>query len=150
MGLEYCHEHGEVEAQDDDGIARCPECGYATSTTLQEAIYFAQLDDVGHSYTSGEDEADNLARKQAHALQAGDEVTWNDPDDGICTKTFRILRIEWLTADVTQIAGDDGSELEANYHELSANEGTEELCAICGMPYATCPCDVTDITLEGE
>ena len=34
---EYCPEHGEVIPTDDDGIAKCPTCDRATSTTPEEA-----------------------------------------------------------------------------------------------------------------
>jgi hypothetical protein len=37
---EYCPEHGKVSTQDDEGIARCPQCGRATSTTPEEAARY--------------------------------------------------------------------------------------------------------------
>lgn len=42
---EYCAEHGEVESVDDDGIERCPKCQQATSTTMEEAVRFANQEE---------------------------------------------------------------------------------------------------------
>ena len=37
---EYCHEHGPVRPNMYRGVARCPKCGHATSTTPEEASRF--------------------------------------------------------------------------------------------------------------
>ena len=54
-------------------------------------------------------------------LHAGDQVKWNDPDDGICTKVIDIVAIFYpiTTSDVIKIWGKDGSYLECYAKELS-------------------------------
>ena len=51
-------------------------------------------------------------------LQPGDEVFWNDPDDGICSRYYTIQHIE-LNGNIVCITDVDGSSLEAFAHELS-------------------------------
>jgi hypothetical protein len=47
-------------------------------------------------------------------IQAGDKVTWNDPDDGLCSRTGRIhsisyhedeesAMITWENGDITEV-----------------------------------------------
>jgi len=52
------------------------------------------------------------------SLQPGDEVTWNDPDDGACTRTLTIRSIEYRP-DMVQITDTDGGYLECFLEELS-------------------------------
>jgi hypothetical protein len=56
--------------------------------------------------------------KDVKKLEPGDEVTWNDPDDGACTRTDTIGSIE-LHGDIVRITWRDGSDLECWAHELS-------------------------------
>lgn len=51
-------------------------------------------------------------------LHTGDEVTWNDPDDGLCTRTLKIQEIT-IVGDIVQIIDDHGTYLECFKHELS-------------------------------
>jgi hypothetical protein len=51
-------------------------------------------------------------------LCPGDEVTWNDPDEGRCTRTGAIQYIK-VTGNVVQITWNDGSDLECFARELS-------------------------------
>lgn len=60
---------------------------------------------------SGEGEMD---RKN---LQIGDEVYWNDPDDGMCSGVFKI--VEFINDTVVLLRNDSGSETEAFLNELS-------------------------------
>ncbi len=55
---------------------------------------------------------------QVRKLRPNDEVTWNDPDDGICSKTDKILEIE-IKGDIVCITWMDGSYLECFARELS-------------------------------
>lgn len=59
--------------------------------------------------------------KQAKALHPGDEVTWNDPDDGACTCTFTILEIHHHCDDIFKITKMDGGYIEVLASELSPN-----------------------------
>lgn len=52
-------------------------------------------------------------------LHAGDEVYWNDPDNGLCSKTIKIATIEVRPCYTVIITGDDGSYLECFASELS-------------------------------
>lgn len=51
-------------------------------------------------------------------LHDGDEVTWNDPDDGLCSRVLTILTIE-VNGDVVCIVDRDGNYLECLPSELS-------------------------------
>ena len=51
-------------------------------------------------------------------LHSGDEVTWNDPDGGLCSKTIVISSIE-IKGDTICISDKDGGYLECFDHELS-------------------------------
>lgn len=51
-------------------------------------------------------------------LQPGDEVFWNDPDNGQCSRVYRIQTIE-RNGDVISITEPDGSYLECFANELS-------------------------------
>jgi hypothetical protein len=52
-------------------------------------------------------------------LAPGDEVTWNDPDEGECTRTLRIQKIEFHGDDIVKIYDTEGNYLEARVEELS-------------------------------
>jgi len=47
----------------------------------------------------------------------GDEVFWNDPDNGICSKYIKILQIEYI-GEVVRIMDYDGNILECFLEEL--------------------------------
>lgn len=51
-------------------------------------------------------------------LRTGDQVTWTDPDKGICTRTFTIASI-WFDQGVIKITDTEGGELECYPRELS-------------------------------
>lgn len=69
--------------------------------------------------------------KDVLKLAPGDEVFWNDPDDGVCSRTLTIRMIAVLSADeedfdseldadaIVLIDAADGSSLECFAHELS-------------------------------
>ena len=59
-----------------------------------------------------------MKRSEVQKLQPGDEVYWNDPDEGICSKYITIREIA-VTGDVVLIKGQDGSSLECFADELS-------------------------------
>ena len=57
-------------------------------------------------------------------LDNGDEVKWNDPDDGACSKTITIQTIVYLGKlgeddCIIRLTGKDGSTLECFAEELS-------------------------------
>lgn len=49
-------------------------------------------------------------------LRVGDEVYWNDPDEGLCSGIFKVLEI---IGDIFVLQNDEGTELQAFRHELS-------------------------------
>ncbi|MHC4121679.1 MAG: hypothetical protein ACYSWO_29755 [Planctomycetota bacterium] len=52
------------------------------------------------------------------SLQPGDEVYWDDPDNGTCSRTIVIADIT-VNGEIVSITGQDGSELECFASELS-------------------------------
>jgi len=64
--------------------------------------------------------------EQVRKLQNGDEVFWNDPDDGLTSRNITIQSIKVLAPDDGEEYGDeivcicskDGDELECYAHEL--------------------------------
>jgi len=67
-----------------------------------------------------------MTLKQVRKLHNGDEVFWNDPDDGLTSRHIIINTIQVLAPDdkeygdeVVCIQGKDGDELECFAHELS-------------------------------
>lgn len=52
-------------------------------------------------------------------LHPGDQVMWTDPDNGVCSRTLIILKVEYLSEDVVRITDTEGIDLEAFLHELS-------------------------------
>jgi hypothetical protein len=61
-----------------------------------------------------------MTAEEIEKLHSGDEITWNDPDNGICSKTGIILDIEFLPDDqIATITFQDGSYIQCFYNELS-------------------------------
>lgn len=58
-----------------------------------------------------------MTRKQIKQLHAGDEVKWNDPDGGLCSKHLIINEIE-LKGDTVCITAKNGDYLECYPNEL--------------------------------
>jgi hypothetical protein len=53
-------------------------------------------------------------------LHKGDEVTWNDPDDGLCSRTGQILAISYMDGDdAASITWMDGTTTEVLLRELA-------------------------------
>lgn len=50
-------------------------------------------------------------------LQAGDEVRWNDPDQGLCSKTIKIKAI-WQEGNIVNIEDENGDFLQCFCREL--------------------------------
>lgn len=64
----------------------------------------------------------NLKRRSPQwrkLLQAGDQVTWTDPDQGLCSRTLTIGAIRYLPGGVVQITDQFGGFVEAHFNELS-------------------------------
>lgn len=62
-----------------------------------------------------------MTLRQVRKLRNGDEVFWNDPDEGKCSKTITIQTIE-IHGEVIRITGNDTqgyTELECFPRELS-------------------------------
>ena len=60
---------------------------------------------------------------EAKKLHRGDEVLWNDPDGGACSRVYKIQHIEWFSDCCVRIMDEDGSTLEAFARELSFQQG---------------------------
>ena len=56
--------------------------------------------------------------QDAIKLAPGDEVYWNDPDDGVCSRFYIISKIE-IEGNVIKITAKDGNYLECFARELS-------------------------------
>ena len=62
--------------------------------------------------------------QQVQALRPGDEVKWNDPDKGLCTRIIKIQHIEVCSDgkpavdDVVKITDVNGDYVEVFAHEL--------------------------------
>jgi len=56
--------------------------------------------------------------QDAIKLAPGDEVYWNDPDGGICSRFYIISKIE-IEGKVIKITAKDGNYLECFARELS-------------------------------
>lgn len=52
-------------------------------------------------------------------LHNGDEITWNDPDGGLCSRTGTICEIEYLEDDAVRLTMTDGWHAEVLLQELS-------------------------------
>ncbi len=55
---------------------------------------------------------------EIRSLQTGDVVTWHDPDDGLCSRDYRISTIEFV-GDIVYITDVDGNYIECYPEELS-------------------------------
>lgn len=55
---------------------------------------------------------------QVKKLHQGDEVFWNDPDEGLCSRTLKIHSIELRFPNVVKIEEVDGSVVECFAREL--------------------------------
>jgi hypothetical protein len=51
-------------------------------------------------------------------LHSGDEVFWNDPDEGTCSRMLKIHSIEFVPPNVVKIEEVDGSVVECYAREL--------------------------------
>lgn len=61
-----------------------------------------------------------MTSKEVQELQVGDEVFWNDPDDGICSRNIEIASIDVFHGGIiVRITDINGDMLEAFGHELS-------------------------------
>lgn len=56
---------------------------------------------------------------KAKKLRPGDEVFWNDPDEGLCSRTLKIHSIEFVPPNVFKIEEVDGSYVEVYAKELA-------------------------------
>jgi hypothetical protein len=52
-------------------------------------------------------------------LRGGDEVTWNDPDDGLCSRQGVINLIKYTGQNTATITWEDGDVTEVFLSELS-------------------------------
>ena len=52
-------------------------------------------------------------------LHKGEEVTWNDPDNGACSRTAQIVAISYFGEDSASITWPDGTSTEVLLSELS-------------------------------
>ena len=60
-----------------------------------------------------------MTTEEVRNLKNGDEVFWNDPDNGLTSRHITIQAIELFNSDcILRIMGDDGSTLECFAHEL--------------------------------
>jgi hypothetical protein len=67
-----------------------------------------------------------MTEKQIRALKPGDEVKWNDPDRGLCSRTIKIKQIvileepgdPWQDDTIISIEEEDGGYIEVFAHEL--------------------------------
>ncbi len=54
-----------------------------------------------------------------HSLGRDDEITWNDPDEGLCTRKGIIQSIVYGADDSASITWNDGTTTEVYLHEIS-------------------------------
>jgi hypothetical protein len=61
-----------------------------------------------------------MTREQVDALQTDDQVYWNDPDGGLCSRIVAIQEIRWIDDehDAVRINTKEGDCLEAFITEL--------------------------------
>lgn len=59
-----------------------------------------------------------MTKKQVKQLHSGDEVYWNDPDNGTCSRVLKIHSIE-VHEDVAIIQDVSGAVVECFIKELS-------------------------------
>ena len=58
-----------------------------------------------------------MTHKQVKQLRPGDAVYWQDPDDGLCSRTLDIASIT-VIGETVQITDTDGTYLECYADEL--------------------------------
>lgn len=58
-----------------------------------------------------------MTRKEAKKLHKGDQVFWNDPDEGTCSRTLTICTIQ-INEFVATIMEESGSVVECFLSEL--------------------------------
>jgi len=59
-----------------------------------------------------------MTLKEVKKLHTGDEVFWEDPDDGLTSRHITLQSIK-VQGEVVSIFGQDGDELECYANELS-------------------------------
>jgi hypothetical protein len=59
-----------------------------------------------------------MTQEEVKNLHPGDEVFWNDPDEGLCSRVYRIASIR-VIGEVVQITDVEGDALECLAEELS-------------------------------
>jgi hypothetical protein len=52
-------------------------------------------------------------------LEPGDEVKWNDPDEGRCSRILKVKSVEFLGESAISIMEEDGSVVECYARELA-------------------------------
>lgn len=79
---------------------------------------YLALADAVEPYLEGEtgDEDEDDWRLK---LRKGDEITWNDPDDGICSRTGIIGAIEYPSEGIARVTWQDGGTTEMKISEIS-------------------------------
>jgi len=55
----------------------------------------------------------------AKQLHSGDEITWNDPDDGLCSRSMIICEIKYKGNGAFSIIDTNGNHLECFACEIS-------------------------------
>ena len=61
-----------------------------------------------------------MTKKQAKALQPGDQVYWSDPDEGTCSRLLTICSIDFKEdGNVVEIMEPNGRVVECYVRELS-------------------------------
>ena len=59
-----------------------------------------------------------MTKAQVKKLHSGDEVYWNDPDNGVCSRVLKIQSIE-IKGDIVAIQEPNGAVVECFAKELS-------------------------------
>jgi hypothetical protein len=67
--------------------------------------------------------------QQVRGLQHGDQVYWNDPDNGICSRLLKVRSVKELGDEgAVRIIEIDGGEIECFAHELGSPPPLAVLC----------------------
>lgn len=87
----------------------------------QPAVDVGILEDASAAVEPGLPCAFELAQAEdwTAQLHPGDEVTWNDPDEGKCSRTGIIAQIEFIGDDAARLTLTDGWHAEVLLAELS-------------------------------
>jgi len=59
-----------------------------------------------------------MTLKEVKTIREGDEIFWNDPDNGLCSRTYKVQSIE-INGNIITITDPDGAVLECFANELS-------------------------------